>query len=232
MTCGIYKITNNYNKMSYIGKSIHIEQKWKEHLAGKGSKNLFKDLQEYGKENFSFEILEECSKEELNQKEIKWIAFYNTYNNGYNEDKGGDNNIQAIKATQKTIYCYDLEGNFITSYISLSEAERHTNIPNANISKAARGLRKKAGDYQWRYEKIDKIEPYSRKFTMPPHSHEHMKKSVKQYDLDGNFIAEYSSITEASKKTGANQKSIGMNCNKQRKTAGGFIWKFSNKKEE
>lgn len=47
--------------------------------------------QKYGEENFEWAILEECEDNELNEREIYWIAYYDTYNNGYNATKGGDN---------------------------------------------------------------------------------------------------------------------------------------------
>lgn len=59
-------------------------------------------------------------------------------------------------------------------------------------------------------------------------------KSVQQYDLHGNFIMEYFGIREASKQTGINAAHIGDCCNKtvNRKSAGGFMWKFKDDKIE
>lgn len=71
--CGIYKIENLINHKVYIGQSINIKIRWKNHL--KVSKNpnsncyeypLYKAFRKYGINNFSFEILEECSKDNLN----------------------------------------------------------------------------------------------------------------------------------------------------------------------
>ena len=55
-------------------------------------------------------------------------------------------------------------------------------------------------------------------------------KKVIQYDLNGNFVAEYFGIREASRQTGVNNAHIGDCCNKvkNRKSAGGFIWRFEN----
>lgn len=97
MSIGIYKITNKINNNAYIGLSINIEKRWKAHI--ERSKNefnkeynkvLYKAFRKYGIENFSFEILEKCSKEELKEKEIYWIEYYNTYKKGYNATPGGD----------------------------------------------------------------------------------------------------------------------------------------------
>ena len=89
---GIYKITNKMNGKCYIGQSINVEQRLKDHKNCKANKPLYRAFKKYGIKNFKFEVLEECSKEELNEKEIYYIAFYNstTDGNGYNLEHGGE----------------------------------------------------------------------------------------------------------------------------------------------
>lgn len=94
---GIYKITNNINNNCYIGQSVYIEERWKEHKSKynwerENKKPLYLAFQKYGLENFSFEIIEECEPEQLNLKEQYWIDYYNSYNNGYNMTSGGETN--------------------------------------------------------------------------------------------------------------------------------------------
>ena len=84
---GIYKITNLLNGKSYIGQSNNLERRKKEHLSGKQYIDL--DIQQLGIENFDFEILEYCNKDQLDELEKYWIDYYNTYNDGYNLTKGG-----------------------------------------------------------------------------------------------------------------------------------------------
>lgn len=66
---GIYKITNNINGKVYIGQSIDINKRWKEHkyrsqIPNKEyDKYLYRAFRKYGLENFTFEILEECTYE-------------------------------------------------------------------------------------------------------------------------------------------------------------------------
>lgn len=88
MKCGIYKITNKITKHSYIGQSINIIQRWNSHIscADNNTYNypLYKSIQKYGIEAFTFEILELCDKQSLNEREQYWINYYNTYNDGYN----------------------------------------------------------------------------------------------------------------------------------------------------
>ena len=97
MSCGIYKITNKINGKSYIGQSIYIEKRWtreKQEAFCSGSHSydyiLSQAFRKYGLENFSFEILEECPRAELNERERYYISYYDTYHNGYNATLGGD----------------------------------------------------------------------------------------------------------------------------------------------
>ena len=88
----IYKFTNMINGKSYIGKSKRIKRRFQEHVMGtvwrtSGQKSyISKAIGKYGIENFSFEILKECScPEEMNVKEAEFINYYNTLSpNGYN----------------------------------------------------------------------------------------------------------------------------------------------------
>lgn len=94
---GIYKITNTINGKIYVGQSVNIEERLAEHKLIPFRQNrstyyypLYVDMRQYGITNFTFEILEECKREELNQKEQLYITLYNSYNNGYNQTPGGD----------------------------------------------------------------------------------------------------------------------------------------------
>ena len=89
---GIYKITNKLNNKAYVGQSNDIKRRFKEHqTCGRRSRiPLDQAIEKYGKNNFSYEILEECSIEELNEKETYWITTLKTHLNGYNCNIGGE----------------------------------------------------------------------------------------------------------------------------------------------
>lgn len=98
MICGIYKITNKINGKVYIGQSRDIKQRWRREKSGAFSPgnvdyncSRSKAFRKYGIENFTFEVIEECSIEALNEKEKYWANYYNSYvPNGYNEALCGD----------------------------------------------------------------------------------------------------------------------------------------------
>lgn len=92
--CGIYKITNINTEQVYIGQSVSISSRWKQHIkCGLGidapaTNKLYNSMQKDGVWNFSFEVLEECPKDQLNEKEAEWINMYQSDKFGYNSTKG------------------------------------------------------------------------------------------------------------------------------------------------
>lgn len=90
MKVGIYKITNPEGEI-YIGKSINIFKRW-EHYKGFHHKTqplLFNSFKKYGWVNHKFEILEECSKSLLTERERYYIKLYNVVEEGLNYDLTG-----------------------------------------------------------------------------------------------------------------------------------------------
>lgn len=92
--CGIYKITNKTNKLCYIGQAKKIRERWREHMkCGLGidtpaNNKLYQAMYKEGIDNFTFEMLEECAAADLNEKEAFYINLYNSYDYGYNSNKG------------------------------------------------------------------------------------------------------------------------------------------------
>lgn len=95
--CGIYKITNKVNGKCYIGQSNDIHRRWKQELAPNAKLNphLARAFEKYGIDNFEFEIIEECQRERLNEREQFYIEIYHSIdpNLGYNKTEGGDGNL-------------------------------------------------------------------------------------------------------------------------------------------
>lgn len=99
---GIYKITNQLNQKIYIGQSCDIERRWRDHRNSLYSSHcydypLYRAFRKYGLENFSFEVLEECSENELNNKEKDYIHEYKSMvPNGYNQTLGGQSSKPSV----------------------------------------------------------------------------------------------------------------------------------------
>ena len=93
--CGIYKITNMIDGKCYIGQAVDLASRWKQHIKrGIGAEaptrnKLYPAMLSIGAENFMFEILQECPRNELNEREKYWISYFQSKEYGYNVTAGG-----------------------------------------------------------------------------------------------------------------------------------------------
>lgn len=92
----IYKITNQVNQKIYIGKTLlSIEERFSQHKRDSQKETeeirpLYRAMRKYGVENFSIELVEECSNDIVNDRERYWIEVYQSFHYGYNATIGGD----------------------------------------------------------------------------------------------------------------------------------------------
>jgi group I intron endonuclease len=86
---GIYKITNIKNNMCYVGQAANIAERWRQHIKrGIGAEaptrnKLYPAMLSFGVENFTFEIVEECSRDSLNDREDYWQDYFHAKDFGY-----------------------------------------------------------------------------------------------------------------------------------------------------
>ena len=132
----IYKIENIISNKIYIGQTTRtIEERWKEHCKATDNYKIHQAMRKYGINNFSISLLEEISNDQLNEREIYWIDFYNSYNNGYNGTKGGSD-MSNIELQKKPVEQRDLiTGELIQTFSSLGEAGRFLGDFEDNIRK-------------------------------------------------------------------------------------------------
>lgn len=144
---GIYKFENNINHKIYIGQSCSVETRYNQHFHNhKNEKThdyntkFYRALRKYGFDNFTFSILEQkesYSKEELNELERKWVAYYNSYENGYNSNRGGENVTERgeehpmAKLTNQQVL--EIKKLLATTLISQDDIAKKYNISPASI---------------------------------------------------------------------------------------------------
>ena len=222
--CGIYKFTSKTTGLSYIGQSIDIDRRYREHQKRDCDYSFHNAIKEHGQEDFDFEILELCKKEKLNEREKYQIAYYNSYYHGYNETPGGEGSYMSGK--KKPVAQYDLEGNFIAAYVSELDAERELGFKpkSSNISQVCLGKAYMSKGYQQRFITND-IDYKLNIGACPEKALRTKLGKVAQCDLKTHeIIAIFNSIAEASRITKSDRRSISAVCNGRYKSAGGFYW--------
>ena len=86
---GIYKITNLENQMCYVGQAVNIAERWRQHIKrGIGAEaptrnKLYPAMLSIGAHNFTFEIIEECDRNLLNEREDYWQDYFKAKEFGY-----------------------------------------------------------------------------------------------------------------------------------------------------
>ena len=138
MNSGIYCIENIINNKKYIGKSVDINSRFDYHKSmlrknKHDNDHLQKSWNKYGENNFLFNIIEECSKEQLVEKEIFYIKFFDTQNKGYNMTKGGDGTLGRILSDETKIKISNSnKGKIISDKTKKRMSENHYDCSGKN----------------------------------------------------------------------------------------------------
>ena len=156
----IYKITNIKNSKVYIGQTSEtLEKRIKRHFGYQWKTcdtKFYRAIRKYGKENFIYEQIDEAfTQEELDEKEIYWIHYYNSVKNGYNSKDskgkcGGDTlsnhkNLDEIKnkiskskkgklnPNSSKIKCINIKTNEIKFYDCIKDCQEDLHILDHSI---------------------------------------------------------------------------------------------------
>lgn len=125
--------------------------------------------------------------------------------------------LDKLNYKKRKVNQYDLEGNFINSYDSISEASNF-GFNEGNIQDCCVYRSKSHRGFMWGYFE-----------DLPPSKYKNKKtKSILQYDMSGEFIREWDSISSASKELKIRSNNIVTCCSGKYKSSGGYIWKYKN----
>lgn len=227
MITGIYKITNKINGHFYIGQSVDIKNRWRGHKYSAlhpddkdHNSPIHLAIQKYGIDNFSFEIIEKCLKEELDEKEIFWISkLQSTKNGNYNILKGGQDRCTF---DNKPVELYDLNGNYIKTIESATQTAQELGVSRSSIYGVLHKQRPTCKGYQMKYQSDKKtvIKPYI--------SNQGGCISILQIDKQtGEIISQFISAAEAARKTGADSSTIIKVCKGKLKSTKGYVWRYA-----
>lgn len=212
----IYKIYNDINDKVYIGQtSVGLQVRWEQHVKNSNDINnnavLYRAIRKYGISVFHIEQIEECQNNLLNEREIYWIKYYNSYKNGYNSTKGGtalpSGRMFQRLDTQKIRQLWDQglsinEISLQTGYSKTGIRDHLKDHPNYSQQKSSERGHKKAGETK--------------------------RKKISQWNLNGELIKTYSGSSIAAKETNIPIQNIDKCLHNKRQTAGNFYWTYEN----
>ena len=210
----IYKAQNTVTGHIYIGSTTKsLESRINDHLQ-KSQKKVGYKFQEaigtYGPEAFSWEIIDSASTiNDLANKEIYYINYFNSFIDGYNSDRGG--------GFKKEIHQFDLAGNLLYTYNSLEEASNSVETGKKDISRACWSANHLHKGHYWSFNTTENVLD-----TIS----DQRKKKVAQLSLNEELIQIFPSASQASRSTGISKTCITRCCRKERENSGGYIWKY------
>lgn len=140
-------------------------------------------------------------------------------NNGITDSDIHERAYRTQSAKVKVeVHQYTLDGEYVCSYPSIWDAEEATGIHHSCINGVLCGVHYSAGFFQWSREKTDNIGKCPHQFCGTP-------RTVYQYTLDGDFVAEHKSFTQAAKAVGLKSiLPIRRVCYGKAHTSRGFKW--------
>lgn len=219
----IYGWYNTKNEKWYIGQTVDENGRYNSHIRlslNNDNTHFHRALRKYGLDNFVYCVLEDnILRENLNLREIWWIEYYDSYYNGYNMTLGGDG-VRRVVISEETrrkmsesrkgrdVWNKGKHGIYseetLKKFSEVHKGIHHTEESKRKMSESRKG----------------RPSPFKGKPSPK-------RKKVLKYDLNGNFIKEYTSMREAAKENPKCGTNIGAVCKGKRRQAGGFIWKYA-----
>ena len=244
---GIYHIS--VNRHNYVGSSVNLRARLRNHIwamsNGKHRNIIIQNCyNKYSIENFYFEILEYCDKDIRIEREKYYIDLLNPDLNVTDPVslKRGELFSRHISEAKKKyyeshvtasripVYQYSLSGDYISEFSSATEAANLFNIEVSAVCAAVNGRSKTCKGFQWRKEKVDKIESLIKekvkkeKPKSPPKPGN--KKRIYRYNYNGEYIDSFESCSEADRILGIHQCASAARGKGPYRSIGGFLWSF------
>lgn len=238
MTQGIYLIKNNVNGKAYIGQSKNIERRWIDHKSTANSNSnerrnypLYRAMNKYGVDNFSFSILEEVEDyDQLNSIENKYIAEFNSIAKGYNQMITSMHGLSKEELIAKRELKYPVTKDKLRSELFQYSFEKVGSIYGVSSNTIRKwckdyGIPSSAKDYVSESKSL----AYSNKMKDIAREASTVTKRVAMLDKTTNTVLrEFNSLNEASKYVGTTPNNIARAIHgyEGRNTSLGYRWAF------
>lgn len=231
LTGGNKKDTGSYKSINIEGKKYYVHRLvasvFIENPNGKEEVNHI--------DGNTFNNYVGCKQLNYNDSNLEWVT---RKENMEHASKNGLINRDSSKRKQqckinrqkvrqeRPVVQLDKNGNFVNEFSSVKEAAKRTGCPASNIGEIARreSYRKTAHGFTWVYKDNYKI---GENYKVAIDQQKSARKSILQFDLNGQLIKEYSSIAQACRDNGWSRGDyISLCCNHKKATYKGYVWEF------
>lgn len=222
---GIYCIENKNNNKKYIGQSVNIHYRWTKHkheLNNNCHHNeyLQNAWNKYGENTFEFYVLEYCSKENLDEKEKYYISLYNSTNRdlGYNLQSGGQFSNTHSEESRKKISISNKKAYLNPDRVKIQSINAYKQWGNPNIKEKIMGQNN--GMYGKHHTEEAKKKMSEKKKGKPSP----LRIMIPVICVETNEV--FDCAASAAHKFSIQSGGILAVCRGERKTSGGYHWKF------
>lgn len=244
----IYKITNQKNGMVYIGSSIEVERRWRQHKEASINEKdhhynypLMIAFREFGIANFTFEVIDTLPDyQTMIKAEHDWIVKENcVVPNGYNQTHQTDSPMfdptiaRKMSDTKRKKYgkrvCeIDATNNILMIWDSLVEASEATGLNRFKISNVCNGTRLTTGNRVFRFIDEDEniIIPEVKVNQVQTNRITKTSRKVGAYNANNELVASFDSLQLAAQFCGGNSSTISAVCRGKRNTHKNYIWRY------
>jgi group I intron endonuclease len=198
----VYLITNTVNDNKYVGQTRQqLNKRWQHHITESRSfsdRPLYRAINKYGIDNFKVRILEECPASILDDREVYWIDFLDTYHKGYNATTGGEHPEHSQDTKDK-----------------ISQSMSNLSRSNEWVSNVSISLK----------NKLERGEKWGMFLQKNPGG-SHAKRRIQGVNITTNEIVEFDSMRQAALKITGNERYTGniSRATKEGFVAYGYKW--------
>lgn len=233
----IYLIRNTLNGKAYVGQTIHtVEKRFHEHVSAARQGSMYPlhcAIRKHGAENFVVSVLSECTTaDELDKEEIRLIEELDCRKSGYNLALGG----HGVRG--KGIWTHSDETKRKISELNRGRVRTEDvkrrireSVKKSMTDERREFIRSRTREALSDPEKRKKISTAQKMTWSDPEKIEESRnlncKGVSQFTLTGEHVMTYRSVREAVRQTGINHGNICTCARGGKRTAGGFVWKYS-----
>jgi group I intron endonuclease len=231
LSAGIYRITNLVTNEVYVGYSVDLKKRLSnyKHNTVKSQPLIHESIKKYGFENHVFHVLFKFGEffpttYQLKELESVYIRYYKYWKEcnmlNSNEGGGGCRKWSDEEKTRKSenrkgfskrgVLQYDFDGKFIRKWASITKVSKELELDYNLLIRCLKGNddSRSVGGFQWRYDNKNQNDVYDNYKDIEPYVMHTSAKPLLQYDLDGNFIREWSSAIEVNENIGIRLREI------------------------